>query len=157
VTGGLVSSDELARLNLPFRSRRGRVIGWGAAIAQGVVFVVSAAILPWHGPAAVGWYDRAGFVVLALLIGWGLTRLATVAAIPSERGLVVRNLLVSRDLQWAEIVGIRFGDGDPWVILDISDGDTLAVMAIQRADGDRARAEAKRLATLLAVHDRRSQ
>jgi hypothetical protein len=147
---------ELTRLQVPFRSRRGRVIGWSAAIGQAVALVISAAILPWHGADAVGWYDRAGFLVLAVLIGWGLIRLATVSAIPSDTGLVVRNVLITRRLEWAEVVGIRFSDGDPWVNLDVSDGDTLAVMAIQRADGRRARSEAERLATLIAVHDRQA-
>jgi hypothetical protein len=39
-------------------------------------------------------------------------------------------------------------------MLDLSDGDVLAVMAIQRADGARALAEARRLATLVAVGSR---
>ena len=47
-----------------------------------------------------------------------------------------------------------FGGGEPWVTLDLADGDTLAVMAIQRADGEDAVAEARRLATLVDVHSR---
>jgi MFS family permease len=146
-----VSADRLA-LHAPFRSRRGRAVAWVAAIGQAVALVVSATILPWSGPFTVGWYDRAGFLVVAALIGWGLYRLAEVGADPSESGLVVRNVLLTRRLEWAEVVSLRFGPGDPWVILDISDGDTLAVMAIQRADGPRATAEATRLATLIALH-----
>ena len=49
---------------------------------------------------------------------------------------------------------MRLGDGDPWVMLDLSDGDVLAVMAIQRADGAYAVAEARRLATLVAAGSR---
>jgi hypothetical protein len=147
---------ELAQLHAPFRSRRGRIVGSVAAVGQAVALVTGAAILPWHGPDAVGWYDRAGFVVIAVLIGWVLYRLASVAAVPSESGLVVRNLLITRPLEWAEVIGIRFGSGDAWVLLDLSDGDTLAVMAIQRADGQRSQAEAERLATLIAVHSIRT-
>ena len=47
---------------------------------------------------------------------------------------------------------MRFGSGRPWVQLDLADGDTLAVMGIQRADGACADAEARRLATLVAQH-----
>lgn len=141
-----------AALHQPFRSRRGRAVAWVAAIGQGVALVVSAAILPWSGPVTVGWYDRAGFLVLAALIGWGLYRLAEVGADPSETHLVVRNVLLTRRLEWAEILGLRFDPGDPWVMLDVSDGDTLAVMAIQRADGQHAVSEATRLATLIALH-----
>lgn len=139
-------------VHAPFRAHRGRVVGWVAAIGQGVVLLGAAAILPWSGPKTVGLNDRLGFVVVAVLIGWGLHRLASVSAVPSETGLVVRNVLLTRQLEWAEILGIHFGSGDPWVLLDLSDGDTLAVMAIQRADGAQAAAEAGRLATLMALH-----
>lgn len=143
-----------AALHAPFRSHRGRVVAWVGAVGQAVALLVSAAILPWSGPFTVGWYDRAGFVVVAALIGWGLYRLAEVGADPSETHLVVRNVLLTRRLEWAEVLGLRFDSGDAWVMLDVSDGDTLAVMAIQRADGDRAVSEATRLATLIALHSR---
>jgi hypothetical protein len=149
--------DDVSRADLhaPFRSRRGRVVGWTSACGVFAAMLFTAVVLPWHGPSAVGWYDRAGFVVLGALLFWGLTRFALVSADPSEDGLLVRNLLLSRRLEWAEVLGIRFGGGDSWVILDLSDGDTLAVMAIQRADGERAGAEARRLATLVALHSLR--
>jgi Bacterial PH domain len=141
-----------AELHAPFRSRRGRLVGWIAAGGVGGALVVTAVILPGSGPASVGWYDRLGFLLLAALLGWGLSRFALIGADPSEAGLVVRNVLLTRRLEWAEVLGIRYGSGDPWVVLDLSDGDTLAVMAIQRADGARATAEAGRLATLMALH-----
>ncbi len=144
-----------AGLHVPFQARRGRIVGWTAAFGQATALVVMAVIVPWIGPLEFGWSDRAGFLVLAAVIGWFLTRLADVSAIPSESGLVVRNVLLSRSLEWAQVVSVRFGGGDPWVTLDLSDGDTLAVMAIQRADGERAQAEARRLATLLALHSPR--
>ena len=62
----------------------------------------------------------------------------------------MRNVVYTTRLEWAQIVAVRFGGGDPWVTLDLDDGEVLAVMAIQRADGDRGRAEARRLATLVA-------
>jgi len=141
-----------AELHAPFRSRRGRLVGWIAAAGVCAAVLLVAAILPWSGPNAVGWRDRIAFLALAALLGWGLSRFALVGADPSESGLVVRNLLLTRRLEWAEVIGIRYGGGDPWVSLDLSDGDTLAVMAIQRADGERAAREAKRLAALIALH-----
>ena len=68
---------------------------------------------------------------------------------PDGAGLTVRNLLLTRRVEWAEIVSVRFGQGRPWVSLDLADGTTLAVMAIQAADGARAAREARRLATLV--------
>jgi hypothetical protein len=144
------------QLHEPFRSRRGRLVGWIAAGGVSGALLLTAIVLPWSGPSAVGGFDRAGFVALAGFLFWGLSRFALVGADPSETGLVVRNLLLTRRLDWAEVVGIRYGSGDSWVVLDLSDGDTLAVMAIQRADGDRSTREASRLATLIALHTPRS-
>lgn len=143
--------DDRARLHRPFRGHRGRAVGWGFAVVQAVVLLGAAALV--HDQ--LGPFDWLGFVVIVLLVGWLLSRLAGVAAFPSEDGLLVRNLLLSRRLEWAEIVALRFAGGDPWALLDLSDGDTLAVMAIQRADGARGRAEADRLATLVALHSPR--
>ncbi|ASR56713.1 hypothetical protein CBP52_04525 [Cellulomonas sp. PSBB021] len=97
--------------------------------------------------------DVASFAVFALAIVWFCWRQASVRAVPDEDGLTVRNLLVTTRLTWAQVVAVRFGDS-PWVQLDLADGDTLAVMGIQRADGELARAQARRLATLVAARTR---
>jgi hypothetical protein len=101
---------------------------------------------------AFQWYDRLGVVAVGAAVAWFLTRFALLSAVPSEAGLRVRNLFVVTDLEWAQVVSVRFGGGGPWVTLDLSDGDTLAVMAVQRADGEHGTAEARRLATLVALH-----
>jgi hypothetical protein len=133
----------------PFRPVRGRRTALGFAIAQAVVLVALAAVLP-----GAGWFDWIGFVAVAAAIGGVLLRFAQLRADPSPAGLAVRNLVHREDLRWEQIVSVRFGDGDPWVMLDLSDGRLLAVMAIQRADGARALGEARRLATLVAAGSR---
>jgi Bacterial PH domain len=119
-------------------------------VAGTIAIVVS---LPRLEGVVFGPADQAGTAVLALGICWFLYRQGSVAAVPGERGLKVRNIIHSRDLEWAEILSVNFGDGAPWVQLDLSDGGTIAVMAIQRADGEHGRAEARRLATLVALHE----
>jgi len=47
---------------------------------------------------------------------------------------------------------VRFSANDPWVRLDLADGGTIAVMGIQRADGERAMADARRLQDLVTRH-----
>ena len=134
-------------LTAPFRPRFARVV----TIALAVLVVGStAAIILAMSVLTTG--DRLGFVLVGGLIVWFLWRQATVAAKADDDGLTVRNLVFTRRLEWAEVVSVRFGSGRPWVQLDLSDGDTLAVMGIQRADGDFADAEARRLATLVAMH-----
>lgn len=133
--------DDLLRV---FAPRRARKVAW--TLAVGIVVLMS--LLGLWVPDAT-WLDRVAFIALGLAIGWFLSRQAMVRAVPSPNGLHVRNLLLSRDLEWAEIVAVRLGD-NPWVQLDLADGDTLSVMGIQRSDGiERAEAEASRLAWLV--------
>lgn len=95
---------------------------------------------------------NAGTWALVVLIGLVLVyRHGTVRADVSENGVMIRNLFRNHTLQWPQIIAVRMGE-HPWVQLDISDGTTIAVMAIQRADGERGKSEAKRLATLVHQH-----
>src|SRR5664279_2628942 len=113
-----------------------------------------AAVMPSAGLVGFGWFDRFGVIVIAVAIGALLWRFAQLSLKANETGLVVRNVIHTRQLEWPQVVSVRFGGGQPWVTLDLADGDTVAVMAIQRADGERAVADAKRLATLVALHSR---
>lgn len=131
----------------PFRPRLARVVSLAVAAVAVVLTVVLVVALP-----ELGALDKAGFAGLAILIGWFCWRQADVHATPDEAGITVRNLVQRRRLAWADIVSVRFGQGRPWVQLDLVDGDTLAVMGIQRADGPFANREARRLATLVAQH-----
>lgn len=134
-------------LTAPFRPRLARAVTLALAV---VVLASTAAIIVAMSVLSAG--DRVGFALVGGLIAWFLWRQASVAAKVDDDGLTVRNLLFTRRLEWAEVVSVRFGSGRPWVQLDLSDGDTLAVMGIQRADGAFADAEARRLATLVAMH-----
>lgn len=141
-----------ANLHAPLLPRRGRLVAYPLVVAVPVGSLVLAAVLPATGPG--GWQpaDRAMVVAFGLAVAWFLYRLGSVRALPSEQGIVVRNLLITRRLEWAEIVSVNFGGGNPWAILDLDDGDTLAVMAVQRADGPAGIDSARRLATLVALH-----
>jgi hypothetical protein len=134
-------------LTAPFRPRFARVVTLVLAV---LVIVLTVAIMVSMSILSTG--DRIGFALVGGLIVWFLWRQASVVARVSDAGLTVRNLVFTRRLDWAEVVSVRFGSGRPWVQLDLSDGDTLAVMGIQRADGAFADAEARRLATLVAMH-----
>ena len=131
----------------PFRPRAARVVTLTLAV---VVLALTGLLLALLPTLNIG--DQIGFVLVALLIAGFCWRQASVRASVDDDGVTVRNLVYTRRLEWAEIVSVRFGSGRPWVQLDLSDGDTLAVMGIQRADGQYAQAEARRLATLVAQH-----
>jgi hypothetical protein len=134
-------------LTAPFRPRLARAVTLGMAV---LVVALTVAMMLTLSILTSG--DRLGFAIVGGLIAAFLWRQASVVARADDDGLTVRNLVFTRRLQWAEIVSVRFGSGRPWVQLDLADGDTLAVMGIQRADGAFADAEARRLATLVALH-----
>ncbi|WP_242511438.1 PH domain-containing protein [Pengzhenrongella frigida] len=140
-------------LHAPFRPRLARVV----ALVLGVVVAVATPALVLTIPGEYGVPDLVGFALVGGAIVWFCWRQAGVRAQVDEHGIAVRNLMLSRRVEWAEVVSVRFGQGRPWVQLDLADGDTLAVMGIQRADGDFAAAEASRLATLVALHTRTAQ
>jgi len=124
------------------------------AVLTLLIFTGAALLLPGVDRAADGWgaldglmLAASGFAVAALL--W---RFATIRAVPSQGGLVIRNLLTTRTLEWAQIIRVQFGGGSPWVSVDLDDTDTVAVMAIQKADGAFGQAEASRLSALVQVH-----
>ena len=139
-------------LHRPIRPRAGRWVPFGIAVLWLLVFGALAAGWPPYPGLGVG--DRIGFLTLALVGGWVLYRFGSVAALPDEEGLLVRNVMASRRLSWAEVVGVRFGPDSTWGRLDLSDGTTIATLGIQTADGSWAAGEAVRLATLVELHAR---
>ena len=101
-----------------------------------VVFGLIAVLLP--SPESGGQWtigDRVFFMGVGLSIAALLWRYATIRAIPTREGLTVRNLFTTRTVSWQSVVDVRFSGGDPWVTLELDDTDTLAVMAVQKADG----------------------
>lgn len=123
-----------ARLYAPFRPRMARLVG--LALAALVTVGTVAFVVPLWDYFGTG--SALGVVALGLAVAWFCWRQAGVRADVDEAGVTVRNLVVTRRLEWAQVVAVRFGQGRPWVQLDLSDGDVLAVMGVQQSDGDRA-------------------
>jgi hypothetical protein len=134
----------------PFRSRRGRLVATIMAVLALVIFAGIAVLLPANAGLTT-WQsgDRLLVAGLGVVIAMGCWRYAGIRAVPTRDGLVVRNLLVTRQVAWPQIIDVQFGGGEPWVTLELDDTDTVAVMAIQRADGPAAMVEAQRLAGLV--------
>ena len=139
-----------------FRPRQGRRVATAMAVLSVVIFTGVALLMPRGDPGHGGWgaSDRALLIGCGLLLAAGLWRFASIRAVPSKGGLVIRNLITTRTIEWAQIVRVQFGGGAPWVSMDLADTDTVAVMAIQRADGAFGRAEAARLSALVEVNSR---
>lgn len=141
-------TDQASALPLTFRPRLARQVSLAVAL---LVLVGTAAVVLLVPALNAG--DRVGFVLFGVALAWFCWREASVRLVADEQGATVRNLVVTTRLEWADVVAVRFGER-PWVQLDLANGDTLAVMGIQRADGASAQEQARRLATLVAERTR---
>lgn len=124
------------------------------AITSVLVFTLVAIFSPsYEGAApAVSLLNRVAIFGLGLLIGAFLWRYAVIRAVPTQQGLTVVNLFRTYELEWAQILTVGFSGGNAWAVLELTDTEELAVMAIQRADGEGAHKEASRLAALIQHH-----
>ena len=119
-----------------------------------VIFTGVALSLPRVDPLVGGGgaFDQLMLISTGAAVAAFLWRFASIRAVPSPERLVVRNLFTTRTLEWAQIIRVQFGGGAPWVSVDLDDTDTVAVMAVQKADGAYGQAEAARLSALVQVH-----
>jgi hypothetical protein len=127
------------------RSRR--VILAASVVFLAAMVFLGFAVPPGRGTATT--VDRLSLLVFWVLVMLVLGTLAAPRVRADDDGLLVVNMVRRRRLDWAQIVGLRFGTGDPWVQLDLSDGTTLAVMGIQRSDGPHAQRAAHELAAVV--------
>lgn len=88
------------------------------------------------------------FFAAVLVVLYGIFRMSALA---DDDGLLVVNGYRTHRHEWAELVRISLSQNRPWALIDLSDGTTVAVMAIQTADGERGMAQARELAALIAA------
>ncbi|MEY9844704.1 PH domain-containing protein [Streptacidiphilus sp. MAP5-3] len=126
-----------------------RVVLLGLA-AVSVAFFATLAIL-----SAPDWqrHDRIGIGSSGVVFAIVLVVLARPKAKADRQGLTVVNFVRTRRLEWPQIIGVNLRQGDPWVLLDLADGGTLAVVAIQPGAGRRQAArKAKELQACVDVY-----
>ncbi|MHA6764649.1 PH domain-containing protein [Streptacidiphilus sp. PAMC 29251] len=128
------------RLPTSWRPLLTRVVLLGLALVSVGFFSTIAAL----GPEDWQRHDRIGIGVSGLLFALVLLVLARPVARADRTGLTVVNFVRRRRLDWAEILGVNLRRGDPWVLLDLADGSTLAVVAIQPGSGLRQAVRAAR-------------
>ncbi|WP_114854804.1 PH domain-containing protein [Brachybacterium sp. YJGR34] len=137
--------DERAALVL--RPRMVRLAAYTSAAVVLAGMIAGAVVIPGFTPAG-----RIGLLAIGVLVALFCHLEASVRVVARPEALQVRNLFRARTVAWPEIVGVSFPMGDPWAHLDLADGTTLSLHAIQRYDGERAIAAAHRLQEL--VHER---
>jgi len=134
-----------------FRPRLARIICGALAVALIIGTAVLFAVSPSFGMYQFTAGDYAGTIVFVLILLWILWIQFQVRLVAGEDGIFIKNLIYSHTFTWDELVGVDFGDG-PWVRIDTVHGETVNVMAIQSSDGEYARKQAVRLATIIDRH-----
>ncbi|MGA8248412.1 MAG: PH domain-containing protein, partial [Nocardioides sp.] len=95
-------------------------------------------------------YQQLTLLLIAAMAGavaWGLVRCRLTA---TDRGLVIVNGYRRHVYDWAEVLAVHLPSGAPFATLDLADGTTSLCLAIQSADGERARVAVRQLRLLLA-------
>jgi hypothetical protein len=147
-----MATDQHDGLYDAFRPRRGRAVAMTMAVLSVLIFTGFSIFSPLPeqgGRFAIG--DRIMMTLLGLAIAGFLWRYVAIRAVPDERGIDIRNLILSRRVEWDDVEAVRFHGGAAWPVLALRDGEEVAVMAVQKADGPSARSDATRLANLVAL------
>ncbi len=141
------------------RPRVYRPLGARMVSAVSAFVIVAVVVFLWlmlsaHVRAQFDAFQRAtliAFFVGVILVLYGIFR--TRATI-SESGLSVTNGYRRHDFSWAEVVAISLTRHRPWALVDLADGSTVAVMALQTSDGPRATRSAREIAEMITEKSR---
>ncbi len=120
--------------------RRLRLICALAAAAVVAVMTVVAVLLKSSTTGVVAFHtaDQVAMVVLGLALGGGVLTLARPRVDADAAGVRVRNVLATHEVPWSVVRAVRFDRHSPWASLLLTNGDELAVLAVQAADQGRA-------------------
>ena len=129
-----------------WRPRTIRVVGYTLAGAIVLGMGTLAVVLPSSWRIA----DRVALVLFSLLVAGILHLFARCRLVADDHGLTVVNPVSSRTYDWAEVVGVSMGPGQPWPTLDLAGGDSISAMGINGAEHDRAARQLAELRALIA-------
>jgi len=144
-------------LPLAYRPRGARLAAAAAGAALIAAVVILWLLLSADVRAAFTTFQRLTLLVFLGAVLAGLHAVFRTAGIADAAGLTVVNGYRVRRFEWAELVRISLTTHRPWALLDLADGSTASMMAIQSADGERAARAVRELAVLLAEKTRTDQ
>ena len=113
---------------------------WLVAVLVVAVFAAVALLLPRgaSGGQVFGPGDQVAFFAIGLLLAAGVLAFTRVRVRADAHGVWVRNVLGDRFFPWGVVVRVDLADGAPWAQLELHDDETVALLAVQANDGDRA-------------------
>ena len=92
-----------------------------------------------------------GIGVIGFAVWYALMRSRVTA---DERGVTVVNGYHRQVFEWSQVVAVNLRRGAPWAGMDLSDGTSISMVAIQGSDGARAVSAVRELRRLVAEHTR---
>ena len=145
-------TGDAEQLPIRFRPLGVRVVALALAVALGLITTVIWFQLPADVQASFTVLQRATVGLIALLglvILHALTRCRVDA---DEEGLTVVNGYRTHRYQWGQLIAVALRPGNPWAVLDLSDGTSQSLVGIQGSDGARAQRQVRRLRALIEAH-----
>ena len=126
---------------------------WAVAAVVMVVFISVALALGavTSGPEKWRLPDQIAMVTLGALIATPVLGFTRSRVRADQHGVRIRNVLGDKLVPWQVVRGVRMDDGASWATLDLQDDDTVALLAIQSNDGERAVDAVLALRALLAA------
>lgn len=126
-----------------------RLAGWFFGSMLLVVCTVMWVTFDPEVKEAITWGQRLTVLGFAVLAGVAINGLMRSRLTATTEGMVVVNGYRRRAFTWPEVIAVTLPHGAPWATVDLADGTSVPAMAIQGADGDRARRAVRELRTLI--------
>ena len=94
-----------------------------------------------------------GTVIAMMLVGFVVGHALSRCRVDAdEDGLTIVNGYRTHRLDWNQVVAVTLRPGNPWAVLDLSDGTTRSALGIQGSDGNRAVRQVRQLRALVEAH-----
>ena len=136
---------------LVVRPRRLTWVCIGVAVLVVAVFAaVGWALTRSEGDAGFQTADAVAMTGLGALLGGAALSFTRARVVAGADGVRVRNVITETALPWEVVRAVRFDEGASWASLELQDDDTVALLAVQANDGDRAVDAVVELRRLLA-------
>jgi hypothetical protein len=151
------AASEPARPSVPDLPVRFRPMGVTVASIVLAVVLVGTVVAVWYAMPPDVRVQFTNFqkgtviamMLVAFVIGHALSRCRVDA---DEDGVTVVNGYRTHRLDWNQVVAVTLRPGNPWAVLDLSDGTTRSALGIQGSDGNRAQRQVRQLRALVEAH-----
>jgi hypothetical protein len=97
-------------------------------------------------------FQRGTLVFIGLLFFATYYALLRCRVTATSEGLVVVNGYRKRTYEWSQLIGLSLRRGAPWATLDLSDGTSISVVALQGSDGARATRAVREIRASIAAY-----